>query len=291
MPDAISVQVTRGDVVEASHRVHAVAVDGDGRVLESAGNPELVTFLRSAAKPFQALPLVRAFPGLAHELVAVACSSHLARPEQLAAVRELLALAGAAESALETGPDPTTIEHTCSGKHAGFLAVCHARGWQPTGYSALAHPLQQELLTELAEVVGLARDAIPIGIDGCGVPTFALPLRTCARLFGRILECDGGTTVAAALQARPELLRGPIAADAKLIAELPGWIAKGGAEGLYCAASSDGGLAIALKVEDGAFRAILPALGIFLRRLGVDPGSLGYTRVVNSLGAQVGTVA
>ena len=289
MPDVISVQVTRGSVVEARHRVHAVALDADGHLIESAGDPELVTYLRSAAKPLQALPLVRAYPEIPDRLVAIACASHLGRPEQLEAVRELLALSWSTEADLETGTEPTRILHNCSGKHAGFLAVCRARGWETHGYSALEHPLQQELLAAVAEAAGLEPAEIPIAIDGCGVPTFALTLTRTARLFGRIPSLDGGARIVTAMVAYPELLRGPVAADARLIIELPGWIAKGGAEGLFCAVSPDG-TTIALKVEDGSFRAILPALGAFLPRLGVDPAGLGRTPVTNSHGLDVGSI-
>ncbi|MFN8223336.1 MAG: asparaginase [Gaiellales bacterium] len=290
MPDPISVQVTRGSVVEATHRVHAVAVDRSGAVVEAAGEVELVTYLRSSAKPLQALPLVRAWPDVPDDLVAIACASHLGRPEQLDAVRRLLALAGADERLLETGPEPSAIAHNCSGKHAGFIAVCRARGWDPHGYSELSHPLQQELLREVSETSRIPVAEIPVGVDGCGVPTFAMPLVATARLFGSIQARDGGARVAGAMRAHPELLRGPVAADAKLITELAGWIAKGGAEGLFCAATPDG-LALALKVEDGSFRAIVPAVAVFLRRLGIDPGRLGPTPVVNSHGAAVGRIS
>lgn len=176
----IVVEATRGDVVEARHVVHAVAVR-DGGIELAAGEPGLVTFLRSSAKPLQALPVVRARPDLDDEQVALLCASHRATPEQLAIVRRILADAPATE----------------------------------------------------------------------------------------------------------ELLCGPVAADALLIGALDGWVAKGGAEGLFCAASSDG-LGVALKVSDGAFRAIRPALAHVLERLGLDPGDLGDVDVRNSRDERVG---
>lgn len=285
----ISVQVTRGGVVEARHRVHAVAVDADGHVPDSAGDPGLLTYLRSSSKPLQALPLVRSYPDIDERLIAIACASHLSRPDQLDAVRDLLALSRSTESELETGAEPTPIAHNCSGKHAGFLAVCRARDWDLHGYSQLGHPLQQELLVAVGEAAGVRAEEMPIGIDGCGVPTYALTLTESARFFGAIPALEGGDRIVAAMRGYPELLRGPVAADALLIAELPGWIAKGGAEGLFCATSPDG-LAVSLKVEDGDFRAILPALGAFLSRLGIDPGGIGATPVENSHGAVVGTI-
>jgi len=149
MADPIQVEVTRGSVVEAVHTVHAVAVR-DGQIVAEAGDPRRMAFLRSAAKPIQVLPLVRAIPDLDELEIAIACSSHLARPEQLAVVRTLLARADASEGDLETGLEPSPIEHTCSGKHAGFLALCRVRGYETRGYRFASHALQRELLVELA---------------------------------------------------------------------------------------------------------------------------------------------
>ncbi len=288
MADPISVVVTRGDVVEARHRVHAVAVRG-GAVVASAGDAHLLTFLRSSAKPLQALPLVRARPDLDDCEIAIACASHLGRPDQIAAVRRLLAAAPAGEDELETGPEPSPLAHNCSGKHAGFLALCRARGWDSTGYRLPGHPLQQAMLAEVAAAAEVEPASLPTATDGCGVLTFALPLDRCAHLFGRLPGLDGGERVVRAMRAHPEMLRGPVAADAMLIGALDGWVAKGGAEGLFCACSPDG-LGIALKVEDGAFRAIRPALAAFLRGLGVDTGELGIVTVDNSRGEVVGEV-
>lgn len=286
MHDSITVEVTRGAVVEARHRVHAVAVHGDSPVLE-AGDPGRVTYLRSSAKPLQVLPVVRARPDLDDELIAIACSSHLARPEQVAAVRRLLAAAPAGEDELECGPDPTPIEHNCSGKHAGFLVLCRSRGWESRGYRLPEHPCQREMLAEVAAAAGLDPGVIPTATDGCGVATFALPLRRAAAAFGRLPTLDAGPRVVAAMRRHPDLLRGPVGADSRTIRALDGWAAKGGAEGLFCACSPDG-LGVALKVEDGAFRAIVPALGELLRRLGLDGEALGPSPVLSSRGDVVG---
>jgi L-asparaginase II len=292
MTDPIQVEVIRGRVVEAVHTVHAVAVR-DGQIVAEAGDPRLSTFLRSSAKPIQALPLVRARPDLADREIAIACASHLARPDQLDAVRTLLAQAPATEADLETGADLDTgsqssrIEHNCSGKHAGFLAVCRVRGFETRGYRSAAHPLQEEVLAEVAAAAEVDPLGVPVAIDGCGVPTFALPLDRCAHAFARLPVLEGGRRVIAAMRAHPEMLRGPVAADAMLVRELDSWAAKGGAEGLFCACSLDG-LGVALKVEDGAFRGIRPALAAFLGRLGFATGELGFVTVENSHGETVG---
>ena len=252
------VEVVRDDVVEARHVVHAVAVR-DGGVELAAGDPQLVTLLRSSAKPLQALPVVRARPELDDEQIALLCASHRARPEQLAVVRRILADAPATEDDLECGPEPTRIEHNCSGKHAGFLALCRAQGWPIEGYHRPDHPCQRAMLEEVATAAELDPSAMPLAVDGCGVVTFGMTLERAAHAFTRLAALEGGDRVVRAMRAHPDLLRGPVAADALLIRALDGWVAKGGAEGLFCAASPDG-LGIAVKVVDGAFRAITPAL-------------------------------
>jgi L-asparaginase II len=291
--DPLNVVVTRGadtgEIVEARHRVHAVGVH-DGRIVLAAGDPGLFTYLRSSAKPIQALPLLRSRPDLGDSEIAIACASHLARPEQLAAVRRLLAAAPADEDELECGPEPTRLEHNCSGKHAGFLAVCRVRGWKSRGYRLPEHPLQRELRSEVAAAAEVEPDSVPIGVDGCGVPTFALTLERIASLFSQLAALDGAPRALAAMRAHPDLIRGPQAADSMLMRAVPGWTAKGGAEGLLCACSDDG-IGLVLKVEDGDQRAVRSGLAEALRRLGVDPPEeLGVVSVENSRGEPVGSV-
>ncbi len=280
--------VRRGDVVESTHLVHAVAVR-DGAVVAEAGEPDRIAYLRSSAKPLQALPLVRARADLTTEEIAIASASHLASPEQLAAVRSLLAKAPAGEDELECGPEPTPLQHNCSGKHAGMLALCRAHGWASGGYRLETHPVQHACLAEVAAAADVAVDDVPTAVDGCGVVTFALPLERMALAFSRFESLDGGDRVAAAMRAHPDLIRGPMAADTLLMRELEGWTAKGGAEGLLCAAGTDG-LGIALKVEDGSMRAMRPALAELLRRLGIESGELGVEPLENSRGDLVGEV-
>ena len=280
------VEVTRGPVVEARHVVHAVAIR-DGRIELALGDPGLVTFLRSSAKPLQALPVVRARPDLDDEEIALMCASHLAAPEQLGVVRRLLADAPAREDELECGIDDSRIEHNCSGKHAGLLALCRARGWPSDGYRLAGHPCQEAMRAEIAAAAGLDPAGIPTAIDGCGVLTFALTLERAATAFGRLPRLDGGERVVGAMRANPDLLRGPVALDVQLIRSLDGWFAKGGAEGLLCAASADG-LVLALKAMDGSFRALAPAVAHLLARLGVEGEALGGLEVTNVHGERVG---
>ena len=278
---------TRGDVVEATHVVHAVAVR-DGAVVLEAGDPGLVCFLRSSAKPLQALAAVRARPDLTDEEIAIACASHLARPEQLAAVRSLLAKAPADEAELECGADPTPLEHNCSGKHAAMLALCRARGWPSEGYRFAGHPVQEACLQIVAEAAEVEPSDIPRAVDGCGVETHAMPLERMALAFSRLPELDGAGRIVAAMQAYPDHIRGPLAADSILMRHAPGWTAKGGAEGLLCAVGPDG-TGLAVKSADGDTRAIRPALRELIRLLdGPDLSQLAPVPVRNSHGEEVG---
>ena len=291
MADAISVLVRRGPVVEAVHRVHAVAVH-EGAVVAEAGDAGLVTLMRSAAKPLQALPLARARDDLDDRDLAIACASHLADAAQLDAVRALLAKAPAGEEELECGPvsEPRKrIEHNCSGKHAGMLALCRARGWESAGYRLPEHPVQQAALAEVAAAAGVGAEEVPTAVDGCGVVTFALPLERMAFAFARLEQLELGARVAAAMRSHPDLIRGPRAADTMLMSGRPGWTAKGGAEGLLCAAGPDG-LGIALKVADGNTRAVAPALAAFLSQLGHPAEELAVVPLENSRGERVGQV-
>jgi L-asparaginase II len=283
--DAIVVDVIRGDVVEARHVVHAVAVR-DGFVVDAAGDPSLVTYLRSAAKPLQVLPLVRLRPDLEDAEVAIASASHLARPEQLAPVRSLLARAQASEADLECGEAPTRLEHNCSGKHAAMLLLCRERGWPKAGYRLAEHPCQQAMAAEVATAAELPSGQIPTAVDGCGVVTFALTLDRAARVWSRLEELDGGRRVTSAMRALPDLVRGPGEPDTELMRLGEGWVAKGGAEGLLCAARD--GLGIAVKSEDGAKRALAPALVLFLARLGFSAARLAEAPLVNSREEVVG---
>jgi L-asparaginase II len=248
--DAIRVTVRRGDVVEATHVVHAATTDGEVR-----GDPALRFFFRSACKPLQAIPFVDGYENLDDDEIAIACASHHAEPEQLAAVRKVLARAGATADDLENGTQPGRPEgklgHNCSGKHAGMLAACRANGWPLHPYRELSHPLQQRI----AELLGGGRT----GVDGCGIPTFETTLLAAAAMLTRVPD-----RIRAAMRARPELVGATAGAvDTELMRLRDGWIAKGGAEGLFCAAHADG-RGIALKVEDGNSRAIGPALGELL---------------------------
>jgi L-asparaginase II len=284
--EPLFVAARRNGTVESIHRVHA-AVVRDGELVASAGEPGLVTFLRSSAKPIQALQLVRSRPDLDDRLVAIACASHRAEPAQIEAVRELLAAGGVTEDDLEVGLQegrpPERIYHNCSGKHAGMLAVCRARDWPTAGYRLPDHALQQAIRAEITDAAG---QAPATGVDHCSVVTFALPLERMADVFSRLGERDGADRILGAMRAHPELIGGEGSLDTQLMQSHSGWLAKGGAEGLLCGITADGA-GFALKTEDGAFRALGPAVAAFF---GLDD-DFGREPVENSRGETVGEVA
>jgi L-asparaginase II len=205
--DAPLAAITRGALVESIHRGRLVVCDPEGDVLEAVGDPEAYIYARSAAKPFQALPLVLsgaadAF-GLTDRELAVVCASHNAEKPHLAAVRSILEKAGlteddlqsgahlplyesAADQLIRSGEEPRPIHGNCSGKHAGMIAVCVHEGYETATYLDLAHPLQRRILGLIAEVCGLRDDEVLVAGDNCGVPAFALPLRSFATGLARI---------------------------------------------------------------------------------------------------------
>lgn len=261
----------RGNVVEATHLVHVATTDG--RVWGDAG---LSFFFRSSSKPIQAIPFVEGYADLGDDEIAIACASHRAEPAQLEAVRKVLARAGATtddlENGLQEGRPDGKLGHNCSGKHAGMLAACRAHGWDLHPYTDASHPLQQRV----ASLIGGET-----AIDGCGVPTFATTLREAAGLLTRTPQ-----RIRDGMRARPELVGGSRGAiDTDLMRLRDGWIAKGGAEGLYCAAH-ESGLGVALKCEDGAYRAIGPALAEVLE---ID--EFRSFPVRNSRGEVVGSIS
>ena len=145
--------------------------------------------MRSSAKPLQALPLARARPDLADDELAIACASHLARPDQLDPVRRCSpprVRPRTTSNAAAEGDPPSRLNHNCSGKHAGMLDTCRAHGWAIAGYRLASHPLQRLLLAEVAAATGLEPAQIPTGVDGCGVVSFAMPLERMALAFARL---------------------------------------------------------------------------------------------------------
>lgn len=317
-----AVEVVRGSLVESRHRVHAAVVDAEGRLRAYAGSPELVTFFRSAAKPFQALPLVEDGAGerfgLTDEEIALISGSHSGSPAHTRVVESILAKVGVDAEALACGPhppfhtptrrelreaglEPVRLHNSCSGKHAGMVALARARGWDPEGYERPEHPVQRRILSEVARWAGVPVEAVALGNDGCGVVTFGLPLRAMARAYASLAAAArrgeaAPARVAGAMTRHPEMVAGEGRLCTELMRRTEGRVlAKVGAEGVYCVGIPGAELGIALKVEDGTLRAVAPAvLGVLgeLELISEDDlgamHSLAYPEVANTCGDVVG---
>ncbi|QYJ14315.1 hypothetical protein Rxycam_00111 [Rubrobacter xylanophilus DSM 9941] len=314
--DVPLVVLTRGGLVEGVHRGRLVVCDASGTILEAAGDPEFPVYLRSSAKPFQAMPLVLsgaadAF-GLGEDELAVACASHNGEQEHLAAVRSLLRKAGLTEEALQSGAHPPLyapaaeelarsgerprpLHGNCSGKHAGMLAVCAHQGWDAGSYREPTHPLQRWVLEIVARMCGVEREGVPAARDGCGVPTFAVPLRGLAAGFARLATgrelpdrlAEASRRIREAMRSRPFMVAGTGRLDTALMQKTE-LVVKSGAEAVFAAGSPEG-WGVALKISDGASRAVRPAAVAALGWLGVAfPGERGPSEVRNLHGEPVG---
>ncbi len=319
----VTVTLTRGRIPESVHLVHVAVADAEGRLLASAGDPGLRAFLRSSAKPLQAIPLIEsgaadAF-GLDEAELAVACGSHEGAAVHQQTVLSLLRKAGLGEEALRcgihapgnaataaelarSGAAPRRLHNNCSGKHAGMLATCAHRGW-PLEYLGPDHPLQVWIREIVAEASG---ESPELAVDGCGVPTFGLSLHGMAAAYARMGRGSGlpaararaARRLAAAMAARPVLVSGEGSVNTVMLARHGGrWLTKGGAEGVWCLSvrAEDGaGLGVAVKAVDGSHRGSIPALLAVLSALG-DPGAedpelarFARPPVTNTLGQVVG---
>jgi L-asparaginase II len=285
------IESTRGELVESVHRVSVAVVDAEGRLVASAGDPDLVTYWRSCAKPFQAFPMVADGAadrfGLGSEELALACSSHSSEPAHLAVAQRMLDRIGCTEDDLACGPhvplgpavaaqvarDGTVLTprwSNCSGKHAGMLALARHHDWPTAGYERAGHPVQVRILAEVARWSGATPDAVALAVDGCTAACFGLPLRAMARAYARF-AADGDASLGrlrGAMGAHPELVAGSGRFDTEVIRASEGRIlAKIGAEGVHCACILPSGLGVAIKAEDGDLRSAPAAMAAALQAL------------------------
>ena len=287
----LRVEAIRGPAVESVHRIHASVCDAEGRTIATAGDPSFLTFWRSAAKPFQALPLVEDGVverfGLGSDMLALACASHSSEPVHLEVTDRMLAAIGCTEADLACGPHPplgpkvaremaakgihpTPRWSNCSGKHAGMLALAKHHGWPTKGYETAGHPVQNRIMTAITRWTGLDASELVLGVDGCTVVCHGLPVSAMARAYAGLAVAPTPelARVRDAMLAHPLLIAGEGRICTELMQALPGQvIAKVGAEGIHCAALPAAGIGIALKVEDGDMRASGPALIAILRQL------------------------
>ena len=287
VPESL-VEVTRGAITESRHRGHIVAIEPEGLVRAFLGAPETVTFLRSSAKPHQAIPLIVSGAadhfGFNESEIALACASHSGEPIHTEVAASMLRKIGLGPEALKCGvhepfspevtrdlrtrgEEPNVLQNNCSGKHAGMLALAKFLG-APTGtYDRADNPVQLAIAEVVSRFSDIALENISVGVDGCGVPVFGVTMSAMALMYARLVspspDFDSATSVAcerivSAMTAHPELIGGSKdRLDTEMMRATKGsLISKVGAEGVYTAgirpcANWPKGLGLALKIEDG----------------------------------------
>lgn len=281
-------ELTRGRIVESIHFGAVAVVDSHGKMLASLGDPSMVTFLRSSAKPFQAMPFIERrghekFGFTARE-ISLTCASHSGTDDHVETLKSMQAKIGvgvddlmcgmhypideATSDAMKVrGELPTPYRHNCSGKHTGMLAHARLRGEPTENYIDLHHPIQESILQTFAEMCSLPNEKVELGIDGCSAPNFAVPLYNAALAYARL--CDpfelsperamACQTITSAMMAHPDMIGGPNRFDTVLMEVGNGQIvSKGGAEGYQSIGILPGaawpnspGIGIAIKISDG----------------------------------------
>lgn len=297
MTNPVLVEVLRGAIVESAHRGAVAVFDSDGKPVWEIGDTAKPVFPRSAVKAIQALPLVETGTadayGFGDRELALACASHSGEPAHVELAQAMLAKAGLDKSALECGAhwpsshdatialaragnSPNPLHNNCSGKHSGFLCTCVHAGIAHQGYVKAVHGLQEMVRAAMETVTGATHDADDRAIDGCSIPTYAVPLKSFALGFARMAtgrsfgpeRAKAAKRLLSACMAEPFLVAGTGKADVALMQAAPGRIfVKTGAEGVYCAALPELGLGIALKCDDGAGRAAEVMIATVLAKL------------------------
>ena len=325
MSNPVLVEVLRGGIVESRHRGAVFVCGADGKAVLEIGDTARPVFPRSAVKAIQALPLVETGTadayGFGKRELALACASHTGQAMHTELAASMLARAGLDHTALEcgshwpfnhdafvalarSGKEPNALCNNCSGKHSAFLCTCVHEGIDHKGYVAAGHPFQEMVRKTMQEVTGAVHDAANAAIDGCSIPTHAVPLTALAQGFARMATGEGlgperaraAKRLLDACMAEPLLVSGTGKADAALMQAAPGRIfTKVGAEGVYCAAVPELGLGIALKCDDGAERGAESMVSAVLAKLLAADGEVAarLTGLANApirsrIGATVG---
>lgn len=295
--NAAIVEVTRGAQVESIHALDIVIADASGSIVKSWGDPTRIIFPRSAVKSLQAIPLVESGAadayGLEDKHLALACSSHNGEAVHTEAAREILERAGISETCLECGAQnpefsedfaelvrndilPSSIHNNCSGKHSGFLTFAKFTGIQLEGYISREHEVQREIASIMESLTGVAHDEDNCGIDGCSIPTYAVPLDRIAIAYARfgVGENPNDHRSKAMLRLRDACLSHPymVAGRERVCTRLMQFFGKQaflkvGAEGVYTASLPELGFGIALKARDGARRAAEVAVASLISRM------------------------
>lgn len=319
----VALRVYRSGRVESVHRAHIAVVNPQGKVIAQLGNPQQRAYIRSAAKPFQVMPLLLSGAaehfGFTDPELAVMCASHNGEPAHVEMVTSILEKIGLSEDDLRCGAHlplyeplarrmmaagdaPSAIHNNCSGKHAGMLAACVYHGWPAESYLDPRHPLQQQILKVVAQYAALPAKEIGVGVDGCSAPVFYLPIRNMALMYARLAEAreQAADRVFRAMSNYPELVAGTGRQDTELMQIGDGrLVSKVGAEGIRCVAVRDEEpWGVALKIEDGARRASGPVMLEVLQQLGLlDEAELDelaeyyHPELTNHAGLQVGSMS
>ncbi len=282
------VQVTRGAITESRHRGHVVAVEPDGKIVALLGAPETVTFLRSSAKPHQAIPLIASGAadrfGFSQQEIALACGSHSGEPIHTEAAASMLRKIGlgpenlkcgthepfspeVARGLREKGEKPQVLQNNCSGKHAAMLATALHLGAPTNSYNQPGNPVQLAIGHTISQFSGIAIENIAVAIDGCGVPVFGVTVKAMALMYARLVAPpaqfekstrEACNRIVAAMTKYPELIGGTTdRLDTEMMRATEGTlVSKVGAEGVYTAGVRPckqwpNGLGLALKIEDG----------------------------------------
>jgi len=288
--------ISRGETVESLHRGHIAVMDGDG-LTAHLGDPRVVTYMRSCAKPFQAMAFIEG--GISEKFnlndreIAAMCASHYAEDFHLEAVLSILEKAGVtvkdllcgdvysmkdevASMQVRAGLKPGPLFNDCSGKHAGYLAFCVHRGLTVRNYTSIYHPVHRPVIELIGRFCEIDPKFIQTGVDGCSLPTFALPLESIARAFMRLADHerlpssdrDSAARIYRAMTSHPEMVAGSGGFCTEIMKATSGrMVAKVGAEGVYAIGVRDAGIGLAVKVEDGAFRALWPSVVELLLQL------------------------
>jgi L-asparaginase II len=290
MPNPLIAEVTRGGIVESHHTGAFAVVNGEGKIVKSAGDFATPIFPRSAIKAFQCVPLIDSGAadhfGFTEEEIALACSSHNGEPEHVRVARSMLQKAGENEDHYECGShwpgetnarndlvragiEPSQVHNNCSGKHAGMLALSRQLAADPKDYVKVGHPVQQAVAKAIADYCDVDVETLTWGIDGCSVPTWAYPLSNMALGFAKLTETATGKRIIDAVRKHPFMVAGTNRFDTKLMQAVPRVFVKTGAEGVYCGCIPHARLGIALKCDDGATRASEIAMASLLASLDV----------------------
>ncbi len=295
------VEFRRSGLTESVHRGAIAVCTPHGRRTRGLGHPAMPTFMRSAAKPLQALPLITSGAaqrfGLTPAELAATCGSLNGEPFQIDTVTSILAKAGLGPELLDcgaawplhretykalqaAGEKPTALHNPCAGKHAAMLVLCAFHGWPTEDYLSNRHPVQKLILETVATLTGYPKEQIGIGVDGCGAPVFRVPLVAMAGAYARLAAPDNtelapeliqaARELMAACLAHPEMIAGTGRICTRLMQAAPGLVlAKAGSEGSYALALPQQGLGVALNIEDGGLRALGPAVTQILHELGI----------------------